>query len=82
MIESFVFLPPRQVESAVRPLLDSYFSPLSGVQVLAQPGSFYVASAFNLAVSVIGKELVNRRWDSLAPGERPPPRDLSRRVSL
>lgn len=58
-----------QVESAVRPLLDTYFSPLSGVQVLAQPGSFYVASAFSLAVSVIGKKMVNHRWDSLAPGE-------------
>lgn len=59
------------MESAVRPLLDAYFSPLSGVQVLAQPGSFYVASAFSLAVSVIGKELVNSGWDSLTPGEQP-----------
>ncbi|XP_075873443.1 antizyme inhibitor 1b isoform X1 [Nelusetta ayraudi] len=59
----------KQVESVVRPLLDAYFSPLSGVQVLAQPGSFYVSSAFSLAVSVIGKELVNRGWDSLAPGD-------------
>lgn len=55
----------------MRPLLDAYFSPLSGVQLLAQPGSFYVSSAFSLAVSVIGKELVNRGWDSLAPGEPP-----------
>lgn len=61
------------MESAVRPLLDAYFSPLSGVQVLAQPGSFYVSSAFSLAVSVIGKELVNRGWDSLTPGEQPSP---------
>ncbi len=58
-----------QVESAVRPLLDAYFSPLSGVQVLAQPGSFYVASAFSLAVNVIGKKVVTRHWDSLAQGE-------------
>lgn len=55
-----------QVESAVRPLLDAYFSPLSGVQVLAQPGSFYVASAFSLAVNVIGKKVVTHHWDSLA----------------
>lgn len=61
------------MESAVRPLLDAYFSPLSGVQVLAQPGCFYVASAFSLAVSVIGKELVSRGWDSLTPGEQPSP---------
>ncbi|XP_022053534.1 antizyme inhibitor 1b [Acanthochromis polyacanthus] len=59
----------KQVESAVRPLLDAYFPQLSGVQVLAQPGSFYVASAFSLAVSVIGKKVVPRHWDSLAQGE-------------
>ncbi|XP_029920296.1 antizyme inhibitor 1b [Myripristis murdjan] len=59
----------KQVECAVRPLLDAYFSPLSGVQVLAQPGSFYVASAFSLAVSVIGKKVVTHHWDSLAQDE-------------
>lgn len=58
-----------QIESAVRPLLDAYFPQLSGVQVLAQPGSFYVASAFSLAVNVIGKKVVARRWDSLSQGE-------------
>lgn len=59
-----------QVESAVRPLLDAYFSPLSGVQVLAQPGNFYVASAFSLAVNVIGKKMVTRHWDNLVQGEQ------------
>lgn len=58
-----------QVESAIRPLLDAYFPPLSGVQVLAQPGTFYVASAFTLAVSVIGRKVVTRHWDSLAQGK-------------
>ncbi|XP_029975843.1 antizyme inhibitor 1b isoform X1 [Salarias fasciatus] len=58
-----------QVESAVRPLLDAYFPQLSGVQVLAQPGSFYVASAFSLAVSVVGKTVVTPHLDSLAHGE-------------
>lgn len=57
-----------QVETAVRPLLDAYFPP-SGVQVLAQPGSFYVASAFSLAVNVIGKKMATHHWDSLAQGE-------------
>lgn len=59
----------KQVESAVRPLLDAYFPPMSGVQVLAQPGTFYVASAFNLAVNVIGKKVLTHHWDSLAQGE-------------
>ncbi|XP_028316407.1 antizyme inhibitor 1b [Gouania willdenowi] len=59
----------KQVESVIRPLLDAYFPRLSGVQVLAQPGSFYVASAFSLAVNVIGKKVVPRPWASLAEGE-------------
>lgn len=58
-----------QVETAVRPLLDAYFPQLSGVQVLAQPGSFYVASAFSLAVNIMGKKVVTHHWDSLAQGE-------------
>ncbi|KAJ0055038.1 hypothetical protein NL108_008771, partial [Boleophthalmus pectinirostris] len=53
----------KQVESAIRPLLDAYFPPLSGVQVLAEPGSFYVASALSLAVNVIGKKLATSPWD-------------------
>lgn len=57
-----------QVESALKPLLDAYFSPLSGVQVLAQPGNFYVATAFCLAVAVVGKKMVNHRWGNLAQG--------------
>lgn len=56
------------MECAVSPLLDSYFPPLSGVQVLAQPGAFYVAAAFSLAVNVIGKKILNQQWDSLAQG--------------
>lgn len=59
----------QQVESAVRPLLDTHFPPLSGVQVLAQPGSFYVSSAFNLAVNVIGKKMLTPQWHSLDRGE-------------
>ncbi|MED6275164.1 hypothetical protein CHARACLAT_023732 [Characodon lateralis] len=60
----------KQVESAVRPLLDAYFPQRSGVQVLAQPGSFYVASAFTLAVCVIGKEVVTHCWETLSQAEK------------
>ncbi|XP_053189784.1 antizyme inhibitor 1b isoform X2 [Scomber japonicus] len=59
----------RQVQSAIKPMLDAYFPPLSGVQVLAQPGNFYVASAFSLAVNVIAKKVVARCWDSLSQDE-------------
>lgn len=57
------------MECAVSPLLDAYFPPLSGVQVLAQPGAFYVASAFSLATNVIGKKTLSQQWDSLAQGQ-------------
>lgn len=57
----------KQVESAIRPLLDAYFPPLSGVQVLAEPGGFYVASALSLVVNIIGKKLAMCPWDGLAP---------------
>ncbi|XP_061598475.1 antizyme inhibitor 1b [Cololabis saira] len=60
----------KQVESAIRPLLDAYFPQRAGMQVLAQPGSFYMASAFSLAVNVIGKKVVNRHWNSLSQGEK------------
>lgn len=66
----------KQIESVIGPLLDAYFPPLSGVQVIAQPGSFYVASAFTLAVSLIGKKVVARDWgslpqDGLSPNDEP-----------
>lgn len=55
----------RQIESAIRPLLDTYFPPLSGVEVMAEAGSFYVSSAFTLAVNVIGKKIMVQDWNSL-----------------
>ncbi|KAM8884263.1 antizyme inhibitor 1b [Synchiropus picturatus] len=60
----------RQVESAIRPLLESYFPPLSGIQLVAQPGSFYVSSAFRLAVNVIAKKVLSHHWDHLTHGEK------------
>ncbi|KAJ7991974.1 hypothetical protein DPEC_G00289410 [Dallia pectoralis] len=55
----------KQVHSAVQPLLDAYFPSMSGVQVIAEPGSYYVSSAFTLAVNIIGK-VVTRDWSGLA----------------
>lgn len=69
MIDWYSFICSVQVESAVRPLLDTYFPQRSGVQVLAQPGDFYVASAFTLAVNVIGKKMVSCLWEDLSQGE-------------
>ncbi|KAJ8386323.1 hypothetical protein AAFF_G00175190 [Aldrovandia affinis] len=61
-----------QIEAAIRPLLDIYFPPLSGVHIMAEPGSYYVSSSFTLAVSIIGKEVVCRDGRGRHPGEMSP----------
>lgn len=52
-------------------MVDLYFPPSSGVSVIAEPGSFYVASAFTLAVNVISKEMVARDSLDQARGKLP-----------
>lgn len=49
-----------QIDSAIRPLMDLYFPASSGVSVMAEPGAFFVSSAFTLAVNVIAKDVVPR----------------------
>ncbi|XP_061111739.1 antizyme inhibitor 1b [Conger conger] len=60
-----------QIEAAIQPLLDVYFPPLSGVDVVAELGSYYVSSAFTLAVNVIGKEVLPHRADEWSPNGKP-----------
>ncbi|XP_060798676.1 antizyme inhibitor 1b isoform X2 [Neoarius graeffei] len=50
----------KQTHAAIRPLLEAYFPVMSGVRVIAEPGTFYMSSSFTLVVNVIGKELVAR----------------------
>ncbi|XP_063327019.1 ornithine decarboxylase-like [Pelmatolapia mariae] len=38
--------------------LDEFFPPVSGLEVIAEPGRYYVESAFTLAVNVIAKRVV------------------------
>ena len=38
--------------------MDKYFPSDSGVRIIAEPGRYYVASAFTLAVNIIAKKLV------------------------
>ena len=57
----------------MKPLLEAYFPPMSGVSVIAEPGSFYVSSTFTLAVNVIGKEVVARDLQDQLQGEWSPP---------
>nr|AAH81043.1 MGC81763 protein [synthetic construct] len=47
-----------ELYQAVGPLLDVYFPEGSGTRIIAEPGSFYVSSAFTLAVNVIAKETI------------------------
>lgn len=44
--------------NVINPALDKYFPSDSGVRVIAEPGRYYVASAFTLAVNIIAKKLV------------------------
>lgn len=62
------------VNNAVMSMVDLYFPPSSGVCIIAEPGSFFVSSAFTLAVNVISKEMVAR--DSLDQAhDEPSPND-------
>ncbi|XP_051992371.1 antizyme inhibitor 1b [Xyrauchen texanus] len=62
----------KQILSTVRPLLEVYFPSVSGVNVIAEPGSFYVFSSFTLAVNVIGKKAVYQDiHDGLTPNDEP-----------
>ncbi|KAL1436946.1 hypothetical protein MTO96_048968 [Rhipicephalus appendiculatus] len=54
----------KQVCESVRRATDEYFPPSSGVEIIAEPGQFFVASAYHLAVRVVGK----RRRDIVIDG--------------
>nr|XP_046271758.1 ornithine decarboxylase-like [Scatophagus argus] len=49
--------------------LDEHFPPDSGVQVIAEPGRYYVESAFTLAANVIAKKVVKKDKDEHSDGE-------------
>jgi len=54
-----------QINKAVMSLVDLYFPPSTGVSIIAEHGSFFVSSAFTLAVNVISKEAVARAHGQL-----------------
>ncbi|KAK7808938.1 hypothetical protein U0070_010085 [Myodes glareolus] len=47
-----------EITSVINPALDKYFPPVSGVRAIAEPGRYYVMSAFTLAVNIIAKKMV------------------------
>lgn len=42
----------------INPALDKYFPADSGVRIIAEPGRYYVASAYTLAVNIIAKKVI------------------------
>lgn len=52
-------------------MVDLYFPPSTGVSIIAEPGSFFVSSAFTLAVNIISKEVVARDRQDQAHGQWP-----------
>ncbi|XP_066554541.1 ornithine decarboxylase [Amia ocellicauda] len=47
-----------EITAVINLALDKYFPVDSGVQVIAEPGRYYVASAYTLAVNIIAKKVV------------------------
>ncbi|XP_006626107.1 ornithine decarboxylase [Lepisosteus oculatus] len=47
-----------EITAVINPALDKYFPADSGVQIIAEPGRYYVASAYTLAVNIIAKKVV------------------------
>ncbi|EDV23538.1 uncharacterized protein TRIADDRAFT_27475 [Trichoplax adhaerens] len=48
-----------EISATLNKALNKHFPVESGVRIIAEPGRYYVASAFNLAVNVIAKRQVN-----------------------
>jgi len=49
-----------EIASVLNKALDEYFPACSGVRIIAEPGRYFVASAFTLAVNIIAKRTVAR----------------------
>lgn len=47
-----------QITAIINPALDKYFPADGGVRVIAEPGRYYVASAYTLAVNIIAKKVI------------------------
>lgn len=58
-----------QISSTVMSMVDLYFPSSTGVSIIAEPGSFFVSSAFTLAVNIVSKEVVARDRQDLDSGE-------------
>jgi len=52
-------LPFEKICAVLRPALDLYFPESMNVRIIAEPGRFYVASAFTLVLNVIARRVLN-----------------------
>lgn len=53
-------IPLDKVNSAVMTMVELYFPSSTGVSLIAEPGSYFVSSAFTLAVNIISRKMVAR----------------------
>ncbi|NIG61815.1 antizyme inhibitor isoform X3 [Pontoporia blainvillei] len=53
-----------EVNHVISPLLDVYFPEGSDTKIVSEPGSYYVSSAFTLAVNIIAKKAVENKFSS------------------
>lgn len=42
----------------ITPALEKYFPADTGIRIIAEPGRFYVASAYTLVVNIIAKKVI------------------------
>lgn len=68
MLNSFSFL-TFQITTVINLALDKYFPVDAGVRIIAEPGRFYVASAYTLVVNIIAKKVIIDD-DSASDGNR------------
>lgn len=58
-----------QIAAEMNPALDELFPPSAGVEIIAEPGRYFTASAYTLTTHVIAKRLVP---GSVESPSRPP----------
>ncbi|XP_062253154.1 ornithine decarboxylase 1-like [Platichthys flesus] len=64
------------IKDVIHSALDKYFPADSGVKLIAEPGRFYVASAFTLVVNIIAKKVImNSTSDEKDEGAKEKPKD-------
>jgi ornithine decarboxylase len=58
-----------EIVAVLRPALDTFFPESMGVRIIAEPGRFFVASAFTLAVNIIAKREVIVENNNASPDD-------------